>query len=120
MRGGEISDLCVLSPEARDRKEPWVAILFNRELTPSQRSMRSRMAAYAMHAHHDGRNITSRARSAFLERFENQVDPTSSLPAAERQRRAAAAKKAYFTGLAFRSSRTRASRRAESSGEATS
>jgi len=47
-------------------------------LSPSQRSMRARLAAHAMHARHDSREVTTNARQAFVERFERQVDPTVS------------------------------------------
>jgi len=54
-----------------------------------------------MHAQHDGREITAAARAAFLARFETEVDPDSTLPPEERQRRAEHARSAYFTRLAF-------------------
>lgn len=76
-------------------------------LTPAQRSLRSRMAAYALHATHDPRETTKAGRAAFLARFERQVDPDGVLPDHERRRRADAAKKAYFTALALKSSRAR-------------
>ncbi len=77
------------------------------EFTPSQRSLRARMAAYALHATHDPRQTTKAARAAFADRFERQVDPDRRLSPAERRRRAEAAKKAYFTALALKSSRAR-------------
>ena len=58
-------------------------------LTPAQRSLRSRLAAYSLHAKHDPRETTQAARAAFLTRFEREVDPDGSLPPAERARRAA-------------------------------
>lgn len=69
--------------------------------------MRSRIAAYRMHARNDSKLTTAAARAAFMERFENEVDPERVLPEAERQRRAEQAKKAYFAALAFKSSRAR-------------
>jgi hypothetical protein len=65
------------------------------------------MAAYRLHATHDPRETTRKAREAFAERFEREVDPDGVLPPAERARRAEAARRAYFTGLALRSSRAR-------------
>lgn len=50
------------------------------------------------------------ARRAFNERFERLVDPENSLEPAERARRAASARKAYFTRLALASSRARQAR----------
>jgi hypothetical protein len=79
-------------------------------LTPEQRSLQARMAAYALHATHDPRVTTRRARDAFMARFERQVDPDGTLPEAERRRRAEAAKKAYFLGLALKSAKARRKR----------
>jgi hypothetical protein len=76
-------------------------------LTPSERSLRSRIAAHSLHAAHDPRQTTAKARASFLARFEQQVDPDGVLPAAERQRRALAARKAHFARLALGSARVR-------------
>ena len=73
-------------------------------LTPEQRSMRARLAAYSLHAQRDPRETTRPARDAFLARFERQVDPDGTLSLAERQRRAEAARRAHMTALALRSS----------------
>jgi hypothetical protein len=76
-------------------------------VSPQERSMRARVAAYTLHSKVDGRQITSQARQAFMDRFERAVDPKSLLPVAERCRRASAARKAYFTALALKSSKSR-------------
>jgi hypothetical protein len=76
-------------------------------LSPSQRSIRARLAAHQMHARHDGREVTANARKAFVERFERQVDPDGVLPVAERQRRAEHAMRAHMARLALRSARVR-------------
>lgn len=76
-------------------------------LTPSERSLRARIAAHAMHAKHDSRETTRRARAAFLSRFDDEVDPDRELPEAERLRRAEHARKQYFTQLAYLSARAR-------------
>lgn len=81
-------------------------------LSPAQRSLRGRMGAYALHARYDPRQTTARARDAFLRRFLDEVDPGRVLPEPERLRRAAAARKAYFTRLAYLASRRRRQRRA--------
>jgi hypothetical protein len=65
------------------------------------------MAAYVLHSRYDSTELTAPARRAFNDRFEKQVDPEGTLAPAERQRRAEAAKKAYFTGLALRSAQAR-------------
>ncbi len=76
--------------------------------SPSQRSLRARLAAHELHAKvTDPSAHTAPARRAFLDRFARQVDPDGSLPAEERARRAEHAKRAYFLSLALRSSRAR-------------
>lgn len=79
----------------------------SKSLTPSERSLRARLAAHTLHATHDSRELTKSAREAFLKRFEDQVDPDRTLPEAERLRRAEQARKAYFTSLALKSARAR-------------
>ncbi len=74
-------------------------------LTKSQRTMRARVAAHSMHA--QGLTNTAPARKAFLDRFEREVDPDGVLAPAERARQAEHARKAYFTGLAYASARSR-------------
>lgn len=76
-------------------------------LSPAQRSLRGRMGAYVVHARYDPRQTTAPARAAFLRRFLEEVDPDRVLPEAERLRRAAAARKAYFIRLAYLASRRR-------------
>ncbi len=80
------------------------------ELTPAERSLRSRIAAYTLHATRDPHETTKAARQAFLARFEQEVDPEGRLPADVRRRRAQAARKAYFSRLALRSARVRRAR----------
>lgn len=75
-------------------------------LTPSQRSQRARLAATSRWSKEDGSAGTQAARSAFLDRFEREVDPDGVLPPEERARRAEAAKRAYFQRLAFARHRT--------------
>ncbi len=79
-------------------------------LTPAERSLRGRMGAYVVHARYDPRQTTAAARAAFLKRFLDEVDPDRVLPEPERLRRAGAARKAYFTRLAFLASRRRRDR----------
>jgi hypothetical protein len=76
-------------------------------LSPELRSQRARIAAHALHATHDSREISQAGRDAFLARFEREVDPEGVLPESERQRRATHARKAYFTKLAFKSAKAR-------------
>lgn len=74
-------------------------------LTPSQRTLRARVAAHALHA--QGGTSTLAATSAFLARFEAQVDPEGKLTPTERHQRARHARKAYMGRLALASSRAR-------------
>lgn len=76
-------------------------------LTPTERVMRARMAAYMLHARYDPRETTKAAHRAFNQRFVDQVDPNRRLPDRERHRRAEAARRAYFTRLAYLSARSR-------------
>lgn len=76
-------------------------------MTPEQRTLRSRAAAHVLHSRYDSRELTASARKAFLDRFDLEVDPNSELSPAERARRAAQARKAYFTSLAFKSAKAR-------------
>lgn len=79
-------------------------------LTPEQRSLRARLAAYTLHSQVDSAAHTQRAREAFLAGFERQVDPEGILSETERQRRAEAAKRAHFTRLAYKSALARSGR----------
>lgn len=81
-------------------------------LTPEQRSLRASIAAHAMHARHDSREITANARAAFLARSLREVDDASSgLPEVERLRRAEHLLRAHMKRMALRSARVRAARR---------
>ena len=83
------------------------------ELTPAERSLRARAAAYRLHSLYDSRQLTASARAAFEQRFARQVDPDGVLPEAERQRRAECARKAYYSALAAKSARARRNRHTE-------
>jgi hypothetical protein len=65
-----------------------------------------------MHALHDPKETTRAAREAFWRRFVHEVDPHRILSERERLRRADAARRAYFTQLAYQSARRRNRRRA--------
>ncbi len=79
-------------------------------LTPSERTLRARSAALALHAR--GGTNTTAARVAAEKRFEDEVDPDRTLPEAERIRRAGLARRRYYTDLAYRSARARRQRAA--------
>jgi len=77
---------------------------------PREMALRGRIGAYRLHATHDPRETTIAARTAFLARFEREVDPDATLSPEERSRRAEASRKAYFAKLAHRSAKARRSR----------
>jgi hypothetical protein len=76
-------------------------------VTPEERTMRARLAAHTLHATHDSREIIAPARAAFQSRFQREVDPDGQLTPDERARRAAQARKAYYTRLALKSAQAR-------------
>lgn len=78
-------------------------------LTPTQRKLRAQIAAHERWSREPDRAAsTAKARQAFLDKFEEQVDPDRVLDPAERARRAEHARKAHFKRLALRSARARA------------
>ena len=76
-------------------------------LSPAQRSQRARVAALVRWSGEDPAAHAKHMRECFDQRFHRQVDPDGVLPEAERQRRAIAARRAYFAGLALKSSQVR-------------
>ena len=82
-------------------------------LNPEQRRLRAQIAAHEMWANCDDPAAqTAPARAAFMERFEREVDPGGTLAPAERARRAAHARRAYFAKLALKSSQARGTKAA--------
>jgi hypothetical protein len=75
--------------------------------TARLRALRGRIGGYALAATRDPREYTGPARRAFLAKFEREVDPAGSLPAAERLRRAEAAKRAHFARMALAAAKKR-------------
>src|SRR6266516_2807449 len=83
-------------------------------LTPAERTMRARLAAHVQWSREaDPTARTSTARTAFLTRFEAEVDPEGILAPEERARRAEHARKAHFARLALASAKARRLQRAE-------
>lgn len=77
-------------------------------LTPSERTLRARLAAHDSWARTaDRRARTAAGTAAFLGRFEREVDPDGVLDPADRARRAESARRAYFTRLALKSAQAR-------------
>ena len=87
-------------------------------VSPAERSLHARMAAYAMHARHDSRQTSAPGRAAFRARFERQVDPDGRLDPQERARRAEQARRAYFARLSLSAAKARRAKRAATGGEA--
>ena len=87
-----------------------------RDVSMTERSLLARAAAYELHSRYDSRELTSKARAAFDDRFFRLVDPDGALPEKERRRRAAAARKAYFARLAAKSVEARRARRRNGAG----
>jgi len=69
-----------------------------------------RVGAHRSHSLHDSRELTAGARTAFLSKFLEEVDPERKLPEAERQRRADHALRAHMAALALRSAQVRRER----------
>jgi hypothetical protein len=80
-------------------------------VTPRERALRARAAAYAMHAKHGSQKAALRGQAALLARFEAQVDPGGLLTPEDRRRRALLARRAYMTRLALASARSRRANR---------
>ena len=78
----------------------------------AERSLRARLAAYALHAQRDPRETTANGRAAFLARFDREVDPEGLLEPDERQRRAEQARRAYFARLSLAAIKARQAKRA--------
>ena len=83
---------------------------------PERAALLGRIGAYRLHATHDPRETTAKARATFLERFEREVDPDGVLPPEERRRRAHYARRAHFARLALASARARSEGRASRNG----
>jgi hypothetical protein len=81
-------------------------------LSPEQRVLRARAAAYTRWSQEDPGPAMAGVREGFYRRFELQVDPEGELAEAERRRRAKAALKAHMALLALKSARARAKRAA--------
>lgn len=82
-------------------------------LTPTERTLRARLAAHASWANTADRSArTAPARRAYMKRFERQVDPDGSLDSAERARRAEHAMRAHMTRAALKSAQARRHKRA--------
>lgn len=83
------------------------------ELTPEQRRLRASIAAHMKWASTSSRKAaTAKARQAFADSFEHQVDPDRKLTPEERARRANNARSAFYKQMAYRSAQAKQERRA--------
>uniref|UniRef100_A1UIV3 Uncharacterized protein n=1 Tax=Mycobacterium sp. (strain KMS) TaxID=189918 RepID=A1UIV3_MYCSK len=90
----------------------------SKNLTPAERVARSRHAAHLSWARTEDRTARSEpGRRAADARFEKQVDPSGVLTPAERAKRAASARAAFYADIQRRSLAARR-RRAERNGDA--
>lgn len=80
-------------------------------LTPTERSLRAKLASESRWARTDPDQASEDARRRQHERFEHEVDPNGTLPPTERARRAEHARKAYMMRLALKSAKARRLRR---------
>ena len=76
-------------------------------MTPGERTLRARAAAYAMLAKHWSRKGALSGQAALLAKFERQVDPECLLAPEERRLRALHARRAHMARLALASARSR-------------
>ena len=77
-------------------------------LTPTERSLRARVAAHRSWANTaDVLARTEPGRRAAMERFDREVDPDGTMDPLERARRAGHARSAYFSALALKSAKAR-------------
>lgn len=84
------------------------------DLTPTERTLRARIAGNTFAAKHDVREHMKAAQAASpgqLPYWEHQVDPDGELPEGERKRRAESARRAHMARLALASSKARRSRK---------
>ena len=76
----------------------------------NRHQLAGRIGAFAQQARNDTRETTEAARRAFKNSFLDEVDPEGKLPEGERQRRAEAARRAWYSRLAMKSAQSRQKR----------
>ena len=80
------------------------------DLTPAQRTLRARVAAYARAAKY-GPEVTRAAFGGRMAKLAAEVDPEGTLPEIERQRRAYALMRSQMSALSLKASRARSKRK---------
>ena len=76
-------------------------------LTPSERTLRARIAANARWSREDRTEASERQRRVLLKRFEDAVDPDRTLAPAERAARAQNALAQHMASLSLKASQAR-------------
>lgn len=76
-----------------------------------RKSMQQSIKADLMHARHDPRVTSAKARAAWAEKFLREVDPEGVLSPEERERRAFHLMRAHMKTMALKSADARAKRR---------
>ncbi|MEX0781256.1 MAG: hypothetical protein WD557_01305 [Dehalococcoidia bacterium] len=72
----------------------------------------ARMGGYAVQSQQDTGPRLVKARAAFASKFHRDVDPEGVLSPEERDRRAAAARKLFYVGMAYKSAEAQRRRKA--------
>jgi len=81
-------------------------------LSPGERRLQARAAAYTRWAHTTNRTAaTAAAREGLMRKFENQIDPNGLLAPDERRVQAIRARGAYYATLAAKSAAARRKRK---------
>jgi hypothetical protein len=79
--------------------------------SPKERRLRAQLGAYSQWAKEPDRSArTAKARQAFRDRFEREVDPDGTLPTQVRAQMAEAARSAFYTRLQLKSAQARSAR----------
>lgn len=87
--------------------------------TPAERTLQAQLAVHTSWANTSDRAArTAKARNAFLNQFERQVDPNGELAPEVRAQRAEHARKAHFKRLALQSAKARRLRQQKRNGGA--
>lgn len=76
-------------------------------LSPAERTLRARLAAFTLHAKVDPKETTAKARAGLWLKFLDEADPGRTLPEPERLRRAECLRSAHMAKLALKSATAR-------------
>jgi hypothetical protein len=88
-------------------------------LTSSDRILRAKIAAHALHAQRDSRELTAGARAAYWQSLLAQVDPEHVLDEPERVRRAESLRRSRLYAASLKSAQTRRAKKASVAADST-